>query len=56
MQEELMDDLGATHDRFVPLAIRLLKGVIYEEETRFWAELVKVQELPLRRYFAQIGL
>ncbi|MDX2282339.1 MAG: DUF4194 domain-containing protein [Saprospiraceae bacterium] len=56
MQEALMDDLGATHDRFAPLAIRLLKGVIYEEETRFWAELVKVQELPLRRYFAQIGL
>jgi hypothetical protein len=56
MQEELMDDLGATHDRFAPLAIRLLKGVIYEEETRLWLELVKVQELPLRRYFAQIGL
>lgn len=41
---------------FAPLAIRLLKGVIYEEEVRHWVELIKVHELPLRRYFAQMGL
>lgn len=41
---------------FAPLAIRLLKGVIYEEDARSWNELLKVHELPLRRYFAQIGL
>lgn len=41
---------------FAPLAIRLLKGVIYEEEARYWNDLIKVHELPLRRYFAQIGL
>ena len=41
---------------FAPLAIRLLKGVVYEEEARYWNELLKVHELPLRRYFAQIGL
>ncbi|MFZ2899624.1 MAG: DUF4194 domain-containing protein [Saprospiraceae bacterium] len=41
---------------FAPLAIRLLKGVIYEEEALNWNDLVKIHELPLRRYFAQIGL
>lgn len=41
---------------FAPLAIRLLKDVIYEEEARYWNDLVKIHELPLRRYFAQIGL
>lgn len=41
---------------FAPLAIRLLKGVVYEEEQRLWNELIKVHELPLRRYFEQIGL
>ena len=41
---------------FAPLAIRLLKGVIYEEDQRLWNDLVKVQEQPLRRYFEQIGL
>jgi len=41
---------------FAPLAIRLLKGVVYEEETRYWTDLVKIHELPLRRYFAQIGV
>jgi Domain of unknown function (DUF4194) len=41
---------------FAPLAIRLLKGVIYEEEARYWNDLLKIHELPLRRYFAQIGL
>lgn len=41
---------------FAPLAIRLLKGVIYEEEARYWNDLVKIHELPLRRYFAQIGI
>lgn len=46
----------APADSFAPLAIRLLKGVIYEEESRYWADLVKIHELPLRRHFAQIGL
>ena len=41
---------------FAPLAIRLLKGAVYEEEARYWNDLVKVHEPPLRRYFAQIGL
>jgi|APTNR8051073442_1049403.scaffolds.fasta_scaffold00638_23 hypothetical protein len=41
---------------FAPLAIRLLKGVIYEEESRYWADLIKIHEWPLRRYFAQIGI
>lgn len=41
---------------FAPLAIRLLKGVVYEEEARYWNDLLKIHELPLRRYFAQIGL
>ncbi len=41
---------------FAPLAIKLLKGVVYEEEQRHWEDLIKVQELPLRRYFEQIGL
>jgi hypothetical protein len=45
-----------TPDTFAPLAIRLLKGVIYEEETRLWNDLLKAHELPLRQYFAQIGL
>lgn len=41
---------------FAPLAIRLLKDVVYEEEKNHWNDLIKVHELPLRRYFAQIGL
>lgn len=41
---------------FAPLAIRLLKGVVYEEDAHNWNDLVKVHELPLRRYFEQIGL
>jgi Domain of unknown function (DUF4194) len=41
---------------FAPWAIRLLRSVIYEEEIRYWNDLVKIHELPLRRYFAQIGL
>lgn len=41
---------------FAPLAIRLLKGVVYEEDMRLWGDLTKVHELPLRRYFEQIGL
>jgi Domain of unknown function (DUF4194) len=43
-------------DNFAPIAIKLLQGVIYEEDTKNWQELVKVHELPLRRYFAQIGM
>lgn len=46
----------AQHVSFAPLAIRLLKGVVYEEEARYWNDLIKVHELPLRRFFAQIGL
>ncbi len=41
---------------FAPLAVRLLKGVVYDEETRLWNDLVKVHESQLRPYFAQIGL
>jgi hypothetical protein len=43
-------------DNFAPIAIKLLQGVIYEEDTKNWQDLVKVHELPLRRYFAQIGM
>jgi hypothetical protein len=60
MQEtELTDSSGPSGIQpmsFAPLAIRLLKGVVYEEEARYWNELLKIHELPLRRYFAQIGL
>jgi hypothetical protein len=41
---------------FAPLAIRLLKGVVYEEEARLWADLIKIHDLPLRQFFGQIGL
>jgi hypothetical protein len=60
-----MDEIQSEHpaeavmpapDSFAPLAIRLLKGVVYEEESRLWNDLLKVQEQPLRQYFAQIGL
>ena len=43
-------------DNIAPIAIKLLQGVIYEEDTKNWQDLVKVHELPLRRYFAQIGM
>lgn len=43
-------------DNFAPIAIKLLQGVIYEEDNKNWQDLVKVHELPLRRYFAQIGM
>jgi len=43
-------------DHFAPLAIKLLQGVIYEEDASWWQDLTKVHELPLRRYFTQIGL
>lgn len=49
-------DLEPAHSSFAPLAIRLFKGVIYEEDTRLWSDLVKVHESQLRAYFAQIGL
>jgi Domain of unknown function (DUF4194) len=49
-------DSGSTHSSFAPLAIRLLKGVVYEEESQIWNSLVKVHESQLRSYFAQIGL
>jgi Domain of unknown function (DUF4194) len=44
-------------ETFAPLAIRLLrKGVLYEEDTQLWIELTKVQEIPLRNFFDQIGV
>jgi Domain of unknown function (DUF4194) len=43
-------------DQFAALAIRLMHGVIYDEEARLWTELTKVHEVPLRRYFGQIGV
>ncbi len=43
-------------DHFAPLAIKLLQGVVYEEDTQWWQDLIKVHELPLRRYFIQLGL
>jgi hypothetical protein len=56
MQDPIYSDPAPQPTRFAPLAIRLLKGVVYEEETRYWNDLIKVHELPLRHYFAQIGL
>lgn len=56
MQELNHTDTSPQAMSFAPLAIRLLKGVVYEEEARHWNDLVKVHELTLRRYFAQIGL
>lgn len=56
MQDPTHTDPPPQPMTFAPLAIRLLKGVVYEEEARYWNDLVKVHELPLRRYFAQIGL
>ncbi|MCC6411827.1 MAG: DUF4194 domain-containing protein [Saprospiraceae bacterium] len=56
MQEPNHTDPAAQAMSFAPLAIRLLKGVVYEEDARYWNDLVKVHELPLRRYFVQIGL
>lgn len=53
---ELEQEQYQRPDQFAPLAIRLMQGVIYDDETRLWTELIKVQELPLRRYFAQIGV
>jgi Domain of unknown function (DUF4194) len=55
-QEPVIPDAESTLSSFAPLAIRLLKGVVYEEETRLWHDLVKVHESQLRPYFAQIGL
>ncbi len=58
MQESIPEQDTTTTEpisTYAPLAIRLLKGVVYEEE-RFWEDLVKVHELPLRRYFEQIGV
>ena len=51
-----MDIEQLAPDNFAPLAIKLLQGVVYEEDARLWQELTKVHELSLRRYFAQIGL
>lgn len=53
MTEEIKD---TGPDQFAPLAIRLMQGVIYDEETRLWTDLTKVHELPLRRFFGQIGV
>jgi hypothetical protein len=43
-------------DQFAALAIRLMQGVIYDDEARLWTDLTKVHEVPLRRYFGQIGV
>jgi Domain of unknown function (DUF4194) len=61
MMDEILSDnpteaAAPAPDSFAPLAIRLLKGVIYEEDARLWNDLLKVHEQPLRQYFAQIGL
>lgn len=55
MQEQ-SDSTQTQPDNFAPVAIKLLQGVIYEEDGRVWHDLIKVYELPLRQYFAQIGL
>jgi Domain of unknown function (DUF4194) len=44
------------HESFAPLAIKLMQGVLYDEDTRLWTDLTKVQEEPLRKYFQQIGI
>ncbi|MBK8192968.1 MAG: DUF4194 domain-containing protein [Lewinellaceae bacterium] len=56
MEEQPLDVEQLAPDNFAPLAIKLLQGVVYEEDVRLWQDLTKVHELPLRRYFAQIGL
>jgi hypothetical protein len=56
MEEQSIDIEPIAPDSFATLAIKLLQGVVYEEDLRLWQDLVKVHELPLRRYFAQIGL
>jgi hypothetical protein len=53
MTEELKE---TGPDQFAPLAIRLMQGVIYDDETRLWTDLTKVHELPIRRFFGQIGV
>lgn len=55
MQEQ-NDTTQFAPDNFAPVAIRLLQGVIYEEDGRFWQDLVKIYEIQLRQYFGQIGL
>ncbi|MDZ4680903.1 MAG: DUF4194 domain-containing protein [Saprospiraceae bacterium] len=54
--EEQFDIPPIVPDHFAPIAIKLLQGVIYEEETRYWQGLTKLYEQPLRHYFGQIGL
>jgi len=54
--EELLDTDPIVPDHFASIAIKLLQGVIYEEEARHWQDLTKLYEQPLRRYFGQIGL
>lgn len=55
MEEQHDIEQTVTPDTFAPLALKLLRGVLYEED-KLWESLVKVHELPLRRYFNQIGL
>ncbi len=56
VEPHIPDTTETPQSSFAPLAIRLLKGALYEEDTRLWNDLVKVQEVPLRRYFNEIGL
>jgi hypothetical protein len=42
-------------EEFAPLVIKLLQGVIYNEETKTWNELYKHQS-KLNEYFAKIGI
>jgi hypothetical protein len=44
------------HETFAPLAIKLMHGVLYDEDTRLWTDLTKVHEEPVRKYFQQIGI
>jgi Domain of unknown function (DUF4194) len=43
-------------DLFAPLAIKLMQGVLYDDDYKVWTGLTKVHEMPLRRFFAQIGV
>ena len=42
-------------ERFANSVIRLLRGVVYEEQAKAWLELLKYQTA-VKRHFAQIGI
>jgi hypothetical protein len=44
-----------TSERYANSVLRLLRGVIYEENNKNWQELLKYQSA-VKRHFAQIGL